>query len=517
MAISDKNVLSFTSQDYNSVLEDIMETKQILMPEYTDDTDTDFGNLILTYCAMMFDILSNKLDYSVNEAIPFLAETMKAMYKHCKWIGYRPKSNESATTTFEITILNTGEVQQLAKGSQVTMESMVNGSYIIYEIAENVDCTAPEGVALDEQYTVRCSGIQGETVREELGESDGSDDQRFYLTYYPYVEGSLELEVLYADGHSEYYEQNENNSFVGTQKGDRVIVLEQVDSETMAIRFGDGINGKIPEPGTLVIAYYRIGGGAIGNRPKGVINTPLFDMPSNFISIENITDAEGGSDSENVDDIKEAVSKGRHKIIYSLMRKIDFENFLLKPKRKVIYGIEKILICQDDFDYVLSHRPIAMYIKPKDGFCLTSEKLSQLRDEMEPFRLIDDTYKFFGVTPVYLEIACSVLSDGLTIEEQLKNAIVYAIKEYVESLDIGGDSTIYKDIVGIYADDIRDLVRSIEGVKRFISLDVMKVKYNNVEVAEETEISEDVYEMVLARGQMFAIEMVDTDIQVEVM
>lgn len=513
MAISDKNVLSFTSQDYDTILEEIMNTKHDLMPEYTDDTDTDFGNLILTYCAMMFDILSNKLDYSVNEAIPTICETMKAMYKHCKWVGYKPRSNQSATTTFEITILNEGEIQYVTKGSKVTMESMVNNDYVIYEIIEDVVCEAPDGLEDGEQYTVTCKGIQGETVVEELGMSDGSDDQTFYLNYYPYVEGSLELEVQFADGRSEYYVANENNSFVGVGKLDRNIVLEQVDSNTVSVRFGDGINGKIPEDGTTIFARYRIGGGVIGNRPIGVINTPLFDMPNNFLSIVNITEAKGGKDSEDVDDIKETIFKGRHKTIYSLMRKTDFENFLSKPQRHIY--IEKFKVCQDKLLPLLSHRPIAFYLKPWDSYTMDKVYVAKLKEEMENFRLIDDTYYFYDVEPIYVKIKVSIMSDGMTIENQLGNALVYAIKDYIDSLEIGGDDINYKDYVGLYADDVRNITRSIEGVKRFISMDVLDVKYSNDEVSYKEKVSENVYDMVLKRGQLFAIENVENDVIVE--
>lgn len=513
MAISDKNVLSFTSQDYDTALDEIMSTKRDLMPEYTDDTDTDFGNLILTYCAMLFDILSNKLDYSVNEAIPMLCETMKAMYKHCKWIGYKPRSNQSATTTFEITILNEGEIQYITKGSKVTMESMINNEYVIYEIAENVVCDPPDGLAEGEQYKVTCKGIQGETVTEELGESDGSDDQVFYLNYYPYVEGSLELEAQFSDGRSEYYTVNENNSFVGAGKLDRNIVLEQVDSNTVSVRFGDGINGKVPEDGTTIIAHYRIGGGIIGNRPVGVINTPLFDMPNNFLSIENITEAKGGKDSEDVDDIQDTVSKGRHKIIYSLMRKIDFENFLAKPQRQLY--IEKFKVCQDKLLPLLSHRPIAFYLKPWDGYIMDEAYVAKLKEEMEQFRLLDDTYYFYNVEPVYVKVKISIMSDGMTIESQLENSLVYMLRDYIDSLEIGGDDINYKDYVGLYSDDIRNKARSVEGVKRFISMDILDVKYDTDEVGSKEKISENVYDMVLKRGQVFAIENVETDIIVE--
>lgn len=515
MAISDKNVLSYTSQDYQSALEEIMKTKKILMPEYTDDTDTDFGNLILTFCAMLFDILSNKLDYSVNEAIPMLSETIKAMYKHCKWIGYKPQSNKAASAMFEVTIINVGETQTLQKGSQITMPYMVNNSYVIYEVAETVDCTAPEGTEKEETYKVQFLGIQGESVTEELGVSNGKEDQDFFITYYPYVEGSLELEVKDMDtGRSTIYAPNENNSFVNTNANDRIIVLEYVDAFTVKIRFGDGYNGQIPPEGMSIIAHYRIGGGAIGNRPANTINTPMFDMPSNFISVTNITDAKGGEDAANVTAIKREIEKGRHRIIYSLMRYQDYNNYLSKPHRAEY--IECFKVCRDNIDITRKFRPIAIYLKPKGSFTFPEDKKEELLKEMNEYKLIDDEIHLYDVTPIHVKIFCKVKSDGLTVESQLQGSIQYAILNYVESLDIGGDYEVIKDIVGLYADDIRNEVRNIEGVRRFISMDFLDMKYpTSHRLFSKTELSDDVYDMVLQRGQKFAVENVETDIKVE--
>ena len=77
--VTDNNVLSLTNQDYDSIMLEILKTRREIMPEYTDETDTDFGNLILSYVGMLFDILSWKVDFSVNEAIPLLAKTKKAI------------------------------------------------------------------------------------------------------------------------------------------------------------------------------------------------------------------------------------------------------------------------------------------------------------------------------------------------------------------------------------------------------------------------------------------------------
>lgn len=517
MAISNRNVLSYTNQEYQSLLDEIMATKRELMPEYTDDTDTDFGNLLLTYNAMLADVLSNKLDYSVNEAIPMLAETIKAMYKHCKWIGYKPESNKAAVTTFELLITNNGEHQTIEKGSQVTMADMVNDSYVIFEIDENVDCTAPDGVEIDENYRVVCRGIQGESVTEELGVSDGKEDQTFFITNYPYVEGSLEIEVINISGRRERYHVNINNSFVYTKPDDKIIVIECVDAFTIKVKFGDGYNGVIPEEGASIIAHYRIGGGQIGNRPAGVINVPLFDMPENFISITNVTDAVGGEDMFNVSAIKRMIEKGRHRTIYSLMRYQDYENFLDKPERREYIGAFKV--CRDNIEITRKFRPIGIYLKPrvpKESFVFPDDKKQTLLDELNQYKLIDDEINIYDVTPVYVKVHCRCKSDGLTVVGTLLNSIIYAIYEYIENMPIAGDDEIRNDFVGLYADDIRSVVREVEGVKRFVSLDVMDLKYpDNILLYRKEPVNDEVFDMTLARGQKLVIENIDTDISVE--
>ena len=504
--ISDKNVLSFTNQDYLSILDEIMEKKHELMPEYTDDTDTDFGNLILTYCAMLFDILSNKLDYSVNEAIPMLSETIKSMYVHCKWIGYKPKSNLSATTKFEFTIVNDGNTQTINKGSKITMPYMVDGSYVLYEITDNIVCVAPHGVNIGEQYKVVCDGTQGESITETIGISDGTSDQSFIISNFPYIENSMEIEVKDINNYSEFYRMNENNSFIGSKKTDKIFVIEQLDYKTVAINFGDGINGNIPDNGSSIIAHYRIGGGAIGNRPIGVINVPMFDMPQNFISVKNITEASGGVNAENVDDIKQIVKKGRHKIIYSLMREQDFINFLSKPQRN---WIEKFKVMKDTINPQMYFRPIAFYIKPKDSYTISPEQKTKLLNEMNMYKLVDDSYNIYDIQRVNLLVTVNVMSDGLTILDQLKNAIIYKIYDYIKSMDISGDGD-----VGIYTDDIRNIVRQVEGVKRFISIDKLNLKDSSIQVTTKTQINSDTFDIVLKRGQMFDIDNIETDIKV---
>lgn len=516
MNISEDNVLQFVDLDYETILDEIAITKEDLMPEWTDDSDTDFGNLILTYVAMLGDVLSWKIDYSINECIPALCKTIKAIYKHCKWIGYKPTSNKGATVTFEITINNNGKIQSLPKGFQVTMEDTVNGDYVIYELDENVDCTAPSGTEIDESYTIQCNGTQGESVSETIGYSDGMPDQEFFITFSPYIEGSLEIECYNSSTESsEIYTTNLNNSFVGTESDDTIIVLEQVDSDLIKVKFGDGYNGKIPIGESQLIAHYRIGGGAIGNRPIGVINTPVDELPENFVSIVNITEAIGGEDAQSVEEIKESIYRGEHKIVYSLMREEHFDTFLAKHDE-----IEKYRSCKGSTNSSLTNSYVWLFVKPFNKLIFDEDYKTTLLSEVNKLKLLTDVVEIKDCSEVKVLIDVNAKSDGLTDKEQLQNAIKYAINDYVNELRIGSDDTNKNStLIGLYIEDLKDIIKAIDGISsRTVEITKLWTK-EDVEISQKTEIIKDgeVENIILTLGQIFSIENLETDVNVTIL
>src|SRR4029453_267861 len=75
--------------------------------------------------------------------------------------------------------------------------------------------------------------------------------------------------------------------FYSSGPRDRHYVLDRLTGD---VRFGDGLNGMIPPalPGTLRMLPHQPGGGAVGNRPAGVITqlkttVPYIDKVTNFL------------------------------------------------------------------------------------------------------------------------------------------------------------------------------------------------------------------------------------------
>jgi predicted phage baseplate assembly protein len=63
------------------------------------------------------------------------------------------------------------------------------------------------------------------------------------------------------------------------------------------VRFGDGSHGRIPLAGGPVRASYAVGGGVVGNVPKGTI-TELRTGIAGLQSVTNCVAAQGGTDTE---------------------------------------------------------------------------------------------------------------------------------------------------------------------------------------------------------------------------
>lgn len=497
-----RNLIGFTNQDMKSILQSIEATRDKLMPEYTDKSDTDFGNFLLKYLAMLSDVLSWKIDYNINEAIPASAVTMRAMYKHCKWKGYRPRSNRAATTRFEITIMNEDRVVTFPKGFKMTMEAKVAGDYLKYEFDESVVFTPPEGAKVGDLFKLQVTGTQGESVSETIGYATDEEDQEFYIHMSPYIEGSISVEAYNpVTEKSIFFTENENKSFVGTSPTDKVIVLEAVDLNLIKIKFGDGHNGKMPDVGCQLIAHYRIGGGVVGNRPIGVINAPLDNVGSNIVSIVNIEEATGGVDSESVEEIKYAIEHNRDKIIYSLMQKTDFENFL--ANRSDV--IERFMVCQDVLEPERLFRPIAVYIKPYRHQFFDQEYKESLLAEMNRIRLVDDWINIYDCTFTPFKIHINVTADPLYVATGIASAIKYAINDYLDNMPIGERD----GSVGLFMDDIRTVVRGVEGVSRFISTTEF---CNKADEDSENPILKD---RILTVGEILYFEDIERDIIVE--
>ncbi|GMU59042.1 MAG: putative baseplate assembly protein [Myxococcaceae bacterium] len=126
-----------------------------------------------------------------------------------------------------------------------------------------------------------------------LGTGTGQPRQEYRLLNQNVVADSVQLEVETVADRFEPW--TEVRDFDASTESDTHFVL---DSASGTVRFGDGLHGRLPQPGQRIRTRgYRYGGGAPGNVPAKAISK-LDRFPS--LTAANPLPARGGADAESV-------------------------------------------------------------------------------------------------------------------------------------------------------------------------------------------------------------------------
>ena len=121
-------------------------------------------------------------------------------------------------------------------------------------------------------YTVPVDCIQGKTITESFGISTGTANQIFSLGNVPVNDSPLSMEVG-----SVVYSKVET-LFGSGPNGTNFLLIENPDG-TFSVKFGDGVDGKIPPTSDEIIMTYRIGAESSGNVGALTVSTNKSGQP----------------------------------------------------------------------------------------------------------------------------------------------------------------------------------------------------------------------------------------------
>jgi hypothetical protein len=290
--------VDYTSRDYASIREDLIDLIPEYAPLWTNRDPADFGMTILETFSYMGDILNYYIDKSANEAFISTASQRENVLQLARLLGYKP--TESTASTVTVTFSNTSASSITVPAlTQVATSTVANAStnQIVFETVSAV--TVPAG-----STSTIATAVQGVTVTSELiGVSNGQVNQTFQLADAPVISGSISLLV----GSINYSEVQYLIDFNGY---DPVFSTYTNASGTTFIVFGDNISGRVPPNNAEIYATYRVGGGAEGNVATNTIRFVLTNAASGlsvlnkFVSGSDDGSASGGADPESTDSIR---------------------------------------------------------------------------------------------------------------------------------------------------------------------------------------------------------------------
>lgn len=310
--------IDYTARDFEAVRAELLNLATQLTPEWTDREAGDIGVTILEAVAYVADIISYQQDRVLNESYLGTAQTREAVTNLLALIGYQMAPSSPSTVSmvvqvdravtlpvgFTVSTLGTDGVEALEYELTESVALPSAGFYHVNSDQTRFTRTFQQPSVVDDRLIF----VAGEAVSEGVGSSNGTADQLFSLSRSPICLSSNGYATISIRVGNEVYEPR--TSFLGAESDDAVFVYRITSDGEVLVRFGDGINGKIPPNGDAIFAFYRINGGSAGNR-AGIGTITQHDSLTGVVSVYNLSQPSGGSDPET---ILEAKKKGPRSI-----------------------------------------------------------------------------------------------------------------------------------------------------------------------------------------------------------
>jgi len=432
--------LDYTSRDQESIFNDMKDRIQFYVKEWTDQNETDPGIWLLRLFSGMGDVLHWYIDRMVSEGFLPTAITRSSVIKLLKLIDYTPDSAIPATVDLTFTLAST-QVEDviIPAGTECQTPSGGTETAILFETL--VELTIAAG-----SLNGTVSAVEGQTLSEDLGVSDGTRYQKYILADSSIIDGTVHIFVDEGSGEVEW---TEAESFAGNGPTAEIFVLELTSDEQVQVEFGDNGSGAVPAPNASIRADYRIGGGDVGNVGAETI-TELNDtiyllLVPISVSVNNDTDATGGLDEESIADSKR---KGPRSLRtrWGLVTEEDYQ--------AAAEGVDGVAKAHAEG---INYREINVYIAPGGGGMPTTQLKQDVFDFIESRKIV--TTKINILDPEYVEVDVEgtvYIFDNFT-QADVETAVLVALTSHFsfENRSFGQD---------VYLSDIYAVIDNVPGV-----------------------------------------------------
>ena len=428
-------VFDYSSRDYLSMYSDLLDRRQLYLPEWTSDSSSDFGLMLLQMFSYVFDILNYYTDRLGGESFLLTATQPSSIINIAGMLDYVPTLSVGATVTLQITIS-----QSLAGGSYpvvipigaqfATLASPTQPSLIFTTTAS---LSIPGPTAATPSYVGTVAAVQGITITSEaVGTSDGTVNQVFPLQNNPVSAGSVQVFVDLGLGPQPWtFVQN-----LIDYNGQSQVFTTIIDANNnLYVLFGDGNNGYVPPLGSPITASYMTNAGSSGNVGSGLITQPVSAIVG-VTSVTNPSSATGGMDPESLSSIQQSAPAS----LSALNRAVTISDFITLALQ--VPGVQWAAAQQ------VTYQLVNLYIAPSGGGQPTAALIAVVQNYFggtgltstaapDPLVMANTTVMVLGPTyvPINMTINLVVLPNyGNTTTEQ---AVLLTLQTFLSVLNTG--------------------------------------------------------------------------------
>lgn len=390
---------------------------------------------------------------SISEAFLDSAQIRKNVVARVKDLNYFPKQISSAIASLTLTITPTvdpGVPIPIPKGSRFT--TSINSESFTFVTTDDVqmvdDVTAGT-------YVANFAITQG-VYRSQKFIKTNDPTQRFVLSQenVDATEAYFSVDVKPTDASSTSTNYTRATSLIGVDDTSEIYYIQESETGTVEIYFGDDVLGKALVNDNAVIVTY------IASRGKAANNASVFTLVDNIgsyskteFTISNVTEASGGADEETIESIRynaPLVNSAQDRAVTTK----DYEALL----RNRYPAIESLNVWGGEDNVPPQYGKVYIAVKPNYGLTISPATKADITNT------ILDRYSFIGITPEIVDAEYTYIDVTSTVTYDDDRTIL-KIGELNTSIT-SGITTYFTDSITEFSKDFRfsKLTSFIDGI-----------------------------------------------------
>lgn len=292
----------YTSRDYDSLVESLLDVAALKVPEWTDRSENDLGRLLLELFAYVGDVVLYYQDRIASESFLSTAVERRSVIDLLSLIGYSLDTPAPAAIELLVTPKNPAVAMTVPVDALFMTEAAAGKPAVEFRFLPQDGqpvVRLPDATGVVQPFTL--TALNAVPVAGALGQSNGFENQAFLVPQRPVL---LARDPAVYDGfivevqNGGVWEQWERRTTLLYSLSNDPHYVVRIDEDDRAeVVFGDGTYGRIPPAGNQIRARYRTGGGAIGNVAPGTVTVAT----SIDATVTNPVGASGGADRETIE------------------------------------------------------------------------------------------------------------------------------------------------------------------------------------------------------------------------
>ena len=300
MATNSKGRIEITDLDFD----DVKSNFKTFLSQQNSFTDYNFEG---SGMSVLMDLLAYNTHYLAfhanmlaNEMFIDTSLTRSASVSHAKALGYLPASTKASYATVDVTV----------KGVPLSQKTLVMSAGTIF--TTTVDSVSYNFVTIGDHTATSDTGIfvftgvqiyEGTRIRYTYTVNSSDLEQQFIIPSASADTNTLVVSVQASSSNITTEVYTLNTDYATLDSTSLKYFLQEVEDGKYEVYFGDGVTGKKPIDGNIIILDYVVTNGSAAD------GASLFTPASNVGGYSDITalataSAGGGAEAETVDSIK---------------------------------------------------------------------------------------------------------------------------------------------------------------------------------------------------------------------